>query len=173
MAEELLIPQNENLKAMKISSKKNILIWLGLLLVVIYIYWGRNIYCIGGNKCITVWKKFNNKSLVIPGRYFGMLKPSSCYIETENIGDIVVYWSDKLPEVIIIRCDGIYKIYYPGNIKILDYKKSYAYEKILYEIDSKKFNEVKPTSYLMDINIKENYAVDKFGEKISPYSFFP
>lgn len=66
----------------------------------------KKIYCLSNNKCITVWKKSNGEVLIIPGKYESDQKPTISHIKTTNDQLLALYYSDKLPNQIIVRNEG-------------------------------------------------------------------
>jgi len=57
-----------------------------ILLIALFLVWfdqSRSFYCLSNDKCITVWKRLGNECYIIPGKYYGILKPSD-YVKTTN-----------------------------------------------------------------------------------------
>ncbi|MBL7737358.1 MAG: hypothetical protein JNL51_18005 [Chitinophagaceae bacterium] len=132
----------------------------------------RSFYCLSENKCITVWKRLGDKCYVIPGKYYGVFKPTN-YIKTTNTQYLTIYFSSDVPNKMIVRNQGSstgekggYDIVnnLPENFDIVEYSEEYR--AILYKPDAIKFKDVKSNTDYLTINIKENYSTDKIGKKI-------
>jgi len=147
-----------------------------LLIVLLGLVWfgeSRKFYYIDKGQFVTVWKTYNNTCYVIPGKYYGIIKPSDNYIQTSNVQYLTIYFSDKMPRTIIVRNQGTSKGSQGGyvinnNSKndfiIMNYSEKL--ESVLYKSDAVKMNDVSADAYLIDIYIKENYATDKRGKKL-------
>lgn len=123
--------------------------------------------------CVTVWKRFDNKSYIIPDKYYGVLNPSDNYIKTTNTQYLTLYFNSNFPNMMAVRNQGSstglnadYEIInnLPEKFNIHEYSEEY--KAILYEPEAKKFKDVKVSTEYIDLNIKENYATDKTGKKI-------
>ena len=152
---------------------KKILIVLAkvlFLLVIIIIFFGehRRFYCVGGNKCVTVWKLLGGKCYVIPGKYYGLINMSDNYIITTNLSLLDCYWSEELPNTLIVRfgSSDYYKIINKNknNIKIIDYSNSM--EGIFYKKGATRMDEIKSNASLMMIYVDEDYAMDRNGKHL-------
>jgi len=150
---------------------KRILLFFTLVIVLIMIWFGesRKFFCLGDGNCVTVWKTYNNVCYIIPGKYYGIVKPSEQYIESSNTNLITIYFSKELPNAFIFQSSGEMKIYNGGNREFLFYdyaKDTSRFNKILYMPDAVKRSDIKADAGLMDIDIRENYATDKSGKKL-------
>lgn len=132
----------------------------------------RFFYCLSDDKCVTVWKQLGNKCYIVPGKYYGLFKPSKTYIRTNNTQNLTLYFTNELPHKIILRNQGNsvsqnkYQIFNNSEGKWDIMKYSDSLKNILYMANALRFNEVKSNANYIDINIEENYAVDKTGEKL-------
>ncbi len=129
------------------------------------------LYCVLDKQCVTVWKQPNGKVLIIPGYYNGDNEPSESYIETDTKQYLTFYFSKEFPQKIIVRDEGNLKSNQKGY-KIKNAKEGWEfsefsedYKKILYFPDPVKFKDVKENTYYLIINLPENYAIDKNGNK--------
>lgn len=150
---------------------KKRLIILFVFIALLSLWYGekRSFYCLDNNKCITVWKTYGNTCYIIPDKYYGLFKPSDNYIETSNTNDITIYWSEKLPKSVIVRCETNYEIKNVEKVKISihDFNdKDKEFREILYGLNPKKFSDVKSDVSFISIYIKEKYATDKNGKKL-------
>jgi len=142
------------------------------VIVAIALIWGgesRRFYCIGNSKCVTVWKGFGNVCCIIPGRYYGIIIPADDYIETTNSNLLTLYFTDKMPKVIIFQSMGLMKIKNADTTKVIfkDFNTDTAmFESLLYPPDSKKRSDMSGGAQLVDIVVHEFYAVDKDGKHL-------
>jgi hypothetical protein len=118
---------------------------------------------------ITMWKRYGGTCYLIPGKYFGVTKPSDGYIETDNLNDLTIYYSNKLPNLILLRKESHnnYYIINPKDHKFLfeDYTSNIEkYKPIIYKKNSKQFSDVNEDAFFLTINIREGYASDETGK---------
>ena len=128
----------------------------------------RHFYCLN-NRCLTVWKTFNNICYIIPGKYYGLVKPSDNFIATTNTNNLTIYFTGQLPKTFFIKGDEKIKIYNTDKTRfvLLDYEgQSQTFDSILYNKNATKFNDLKENASLIEIFVKENYATDKSGKKL-------
>jgi hypothetical protein len=126
----------------------------------------RKFYCLLDGRCVTVWKRIGGTCFIIPGKYFGVFRPSTGYIKTTNDNNATIYWKKTLPSKIIVRIDPITKyeiINGSPETTIEDFNNNkVAYlNYILYPEGPAKFRDVHPDVEYIAIAIKENYARDK------------
>jgi len=166
-------------KILKRMLKISTVIILGFLLfTIIYTLNSRGIksyYCLSNGKCVTVWKRTNGEVYIIPGKYGSNNKPTVSHIRTINKQFVTLYFSNEieLSYKIIVRDEGNLESSQKGytienDIKgeweILEFSDSY--KSILYEPNAIKFKDVKESTNYLTINIQENYATDKSGNKL-------
>lgn len=149
---------------------KRVLLSFSALVVIILIWYGesRKFYCLDNGRCITVWKTYNNVCFIVPGKYYGIIKPSSNHIETSNINLVTIFYSTELPKTLIIRPGlGVEIINRDTNEVVLyNYETDTArFNKLLFTPD-RNGSELKRDVRLMNIDIHENYALDKDGKKL-------
>src|SRR5699024_10631789 len=103
----------------------------------------------------------------------GIFKPSNSYIRTTNNQYLTIYFSDVIPNKIIVRNQGsstgkkgTYEIVNNSstNLEIVQY--SNVYKDVLYKPNAIKFKDVKESTGYIDLDLQENYATNKLGEKI-------
>jgi hypothetical protein len=148
--------------------KKLIIFSSAILLLAVWYGESRKFFCLGNGACVTVWKTYNNVCFIMPGKYYGIIKPSRNYIETSNINLVTIFYSTELPKALIIR---------PGlEVKIINGDTN-EFSLYNYEMDTTRFNkllfiptkngsELKPDIWLMNIDIRENNAFDKDGKRL-------
>ena len=149
---------------------KRILLFFALVITLIIIWLGesRRFFCLEDGYCVTVWKTYN-VCYIIPGKYYGIVKPSGQYIESSNTNLITIFFSKELPAAFIFQSSGEVKIYdgVKHEFTFYDYTKDTSrFDKILYMPNAVKRSDIKADAGLMDIDIRENYATDRSGKKL-------
>ncbi len=142
-----------------------------LFTLFILIWYGesRKFYCLGNGKCITVWKTYNNVCYIIPGKYYGIIKPSKNFIQSTNTNNLSVFFTNELPRAFIYQSeeDLIINNRNKDETIFYDYNSdSKKFNKILYPLDAKKSSDLKDKAQLIYVFIHENYALDKDGKKL-------
>lgn len=149
-----------------------------LLLIVVLLVWfdqSRTFYCLSEDKCVTVWKRLGNKCYIVPGKYYGIFKPSDNYIKTTNVNPLVgnnyftFYFTEEMPNTLIYRSKSTFEVYNGDKQKFLliDYDSDVEkYKEVLYVPDAKKVNDLKENANFISLDTKENYATDKSGKKL-------
>ena len=150
---------------------KKILLTFSVILILLLMWYGesRKFFCIDGNRCITVWKTYNNTCYIILGKYYGLFKPSENFIKTTNTNNITIFFSSELPNSIIYRSDYPSKVNSNNKDKIIFYdynSDTMKFNNLLYLPNAKNNNDIKESAGLMDIFIHDNYAIDKNGKKL-------
>jgi hypothetical protein len=85
---------------------KRLLLIFSILIIVVLIWYGesRKFFCLNNSKCVTVWKTYNNVCYIVPGKYYGLIKPSSrSYIKTTNVNNLDIIWKSS-SDSIIVKC---------------------------------------------------------------------
>lgn len=118
---------------------------------------------------ITMWKRYGGTCYLIPGKYYGITKPKDGYVETLNLGYLTIYYSDKLPKLILLRKESNYdyRVSNPINKKYLfeDYiSNKEKYKSIIYKENAEKFSDINNDASFLSINILEGYATDGMGK---------
>lgn len=78
----------------------------------------RSFYKLENDKEVTVWKRIGGKCYVIPYKYYGIIKPSGCYIETVNTSGFTLIWHQGK---IVVNTDAKMKIIGNNNCNLQDY----------------------------------------------------
>jgi hypothetical protein len=129
----------------------------------------RHFYCLDNGKCITVWKTYNNVCYIMPGKYYGIIKPSDNYIQTTNTNNLTIFFTAEMPNLLVIQSEDALEINNKNkkNYLLLDYSKATSrFDSIFYKRNAQKFNEIKDNARLIDLDIHENYAIDKDGRHL-------
>lgn len=154
-----------------------IVLLLVVLIAALLLYFdqSRRFYCAGKNRCITVWKRVGGICYIIPGKYYGLIKPSDNYIKTTNVSSrfgnnyFTFFFTDEMPNTIMFNTEGEFEIKNSdkGKIVFLDYHEDVKrLDKILYIQNAKETDDLKENADLILLDTKENYATDKNGKKL-------
>lgn len=142
-----------------------------VILIVVLSVWdeqSRSFYCLSEGKCITVWKRTGNKCYIVLNRYYGLFKPNYNYIKTTNTAFVDVIWTDD--NRLIIDTEENAEIVQPPsdkNLIIERYRDKKAINDSLYTYFDGKYNKYNQGVNFIRLYIKENYAIDKNGNKLN------
>jgi hypothetical protein len=150
---------------------KRLLLYLAIIVILSVIWYGesRKFFCLDQGKCVTVWKTFNNVCYIIPGKYYGVLKPSDNFIQSSNNNFVTIYFTSQLPNVIIYKSEQPLKVNNISKDKLIFYEYNsniQKFDSLLYIPGAKRNNDLNDNARLMDILIEENYALDKDGKQL-------
>ena len=146
--------------------KKNY--FLLLILISIAFWYGekRSFYCLKNGFCITVWKTYGNKCYIIPSKYYGILTPKEGYIKTSNLDDIDLIFINDFKNIIVAgNTSQIVNMINP-KIQIEKYELKRDYYDKLFTYFDKGYLKYKNEIIFISINIREDYATDKTGNKL-------
>lgn len=152
--------------------KKTLKIFVLLIIVLgsIFIWYDqkRSFFKATNGEYITMWKRVGGICYLIPGKYYGITKPKDGYVEMPTLAHLTVYYSDKLPNIILLRKESNYdyKAYNPVNKAYLfdDYILNIEkYRPIIYKEDATVFSDINKDASYLSINILESYATDETG----------
>jgi hypothetical protein len=149
---------------------KKILIVAILILCLGAIWFGekRKFFLIG-TEYVTLWKTYNNVSYLIPGKYFGLTKPSSGYIRTSNTNNLTLYISEKIPRTIIFKNEDSVEVNTSSNKSDIVFEKYMnnpeKFHAILFNPGGHTYKDLSTDAHVLDIIIKENYAMNEAGQK--------
>jgi hypothetical protein len=145
---------------------------LSIVFVVMLLGWlgeSRRFFCVGNGAYITVWKTYNNTCYIIPGKYYGLLKPSKNYIESSNTNSMSIFYTNLLPHAFVYKSEENLIINNSNKREFTIYNYDWdvkKFDKILYTPNARKSSDVNPGVYLVNIFIQENYALDKDGKRL-------
>jgi hypothetical protein len=150
---------------------KRLLFYLAILIAVAMIWYGesRKFFCLDNGKCVTVWKTYDDVCYIIPGRYYGIFRPSDNFIQSSNTNFLTIYFTGELPNLLVYKSEEPLKVSNTNKHKWIfyDYKSNIQkFDSILYVANAKRNNDIKSNARLMDIFIQENYALDKNGKHL-------
>src|ERR1700720_4395948 len=91
---------------------KKLLLCLSIFIILALIWYGesRKFFCLNNGKCVTVWKTYNNVCYIIPGRYYGIIRPSDNFIESSNNNFLTIYFTSELSNVFTYKSEQTLKI---------------------------------------------------------------
>jgi hypothetical protein len=150
---------------------KRVILYFSIFIISIVGWHGesRRFFCVDNDKCITVWKTYNNVCYIIPGKYYGLLKPSGNVMESSNNNNLTIYFTSQLPNAFVYKSEQELKI--SNNKKdefiFYDYNSDFKkFDTILYIFNAKKNNDLKQNAQLLDIFIRDNFALDRDGKRL-------
>ncbi|RZK43385.1 MAG: hypothetical protein EOO90_03760 [Pedobacter sp.] len=126
------------------------------------------VYCLKGDKCVTVWKRTNGEFYIIFKRYESGAVPSDNYVQISNLNrdyvDVLFVNENKIliaidekAYVVLKSSKGVIELY-------MDHKVTndslYTYADGNYRLYRKEID-------VISINLEENYATDKAGKKLN------
>jgi hypothetical protein len=148
---------------------KKILIILSVCLLLITVWFGegRSFYCLDDKHCVTVWKTYYNRCYVIPGKYYGLFKPSGSYIESTNLSSMDLIWNGT-PHEIIVNKDNNTTIVnrFPKSNNLIDYNTNKIHNDSLFISFDGKYHRYRKGVMFISIFIEEDYAVGNNGKKL-------
>ncbi|MDR2037314.1 MAG: hypothetical protein LBQ60_05265 [Bacteroidales bacterium] len=146
--------------------KKRWIILISIFILFFYINEKRSFYYTEDGKCFTVCKKIGGNCYVAPYKYYGLFKPSDNYVQTTNTACIDFFWTDSLPDNLIVRAVDYRRGFYvkivnkhPGKVILYNYyDNEEKYEKLFFKSNSYK------KDYLngIDIDIASNRLIRKY-----------
>lgn len=151
---------------MKRRWKIILIIFLVIGLGLVWFGESRKFYCLDNDRCVTVWKTYNNTCYIIPGKYYGILKPADNYIQTTNIDNVDIIWSTE--KNVLVAGGASLKIVNNDSteLKMNNYKSNKSYNDILYLDFDGNYHRYKKNVNYISLSIKENYARVQGGKKL-------
>jgi hypothetical protein len=131
----------------------------------------RDFYRLNATEQVTVWRWFRGKVYVIPGRYYGLLPPTSYYIESPEANDIRLFFSDALPNALIVETGrATLHLNNPDasrekRYQIRPYNQAY-YERLFYQSSPLHPKALKPHVRFITIHLYDIYATDNNGTRL-------
>lgn len=129
----------------------------------------RKFFCLSDGKCITVWKTYNNVCYIIPGKYYGIVRPSShSFIQTTNNNILDIIWIENSDDL-IINSDNDSNIIVKNSsqgTKFIKYNINKVYNDSSFTYIDGPYHRYKKSVNYLNIFISENYAVGKNGKKL-------
>jgi hypothetical protein len=133
----------------------------------------RDFYCLNATEQVTVWRWFKGKVYIIPGRYYGLLPPTSYYIESPEANDVTIFFADALPHTLVVRTDratlhlntpdtSTEKLF---NIRPYSQATTY-YERLFYQPHAVYANDLNPHVRYIAVHLYDIYATDNNGTRL-------
>ena len=149
---------------------KRILLFFIIIIALLIIWLGesRRFFCLSDGKCVTVWKTYNDICYIIPGKYYGIVRPASInYIKTSNLSDADIIWLPDSKVIIAnINDSAIIVNNSPTSMKIVNYNFNKDHNDTLFTYFDGKYHRYKKNNEYISVFIKENYALDKNGKSL-------
>jgi hypothetical protein len=147
---------------------KKLLVYSLLVLCVFLTVYGewRSFYCLENGKCVTVWKTFYKACYIIPGKYYGLLRPSDNYLKCATYNNLSLYFSDDIPNSIVYKSFGNIDVQNVDLEEVIfyDYESNEVkFDSIFYIPGAKNYDDVKANAQFIDIRVLENVATGKNG----------
>lgn len=152
--------------------KKIAVITLSLILIIIiWIGLERDVYRLGKNNIITIWKTYGNRCYVVSGKYIGLIPPTlRNHMVMTNRNQFTIFLTPDIPNGIIVQDLG-------RTIKFMNYDShdpffvdyysdSSRLNKILFQDSVINVNRLKKHVIFFDANIKEGYVMDMNGRTL-------
>ena len=140
---------------------------IGVILLIVWFGEDRSFYTTGNGKYVTVWKTYGNTCYVIPGKYYGLTKPSKrTHIQSTNTAMISLLWNERLDTIFMSSSKATVFNFPSSEVFILDYEaNSKAVDNIYTYLEDNK-RKVKKNAQYISLMIEENYATDQNGKKL-------
>lgn len=127
----------------------------------------RSVYCITKDKCITTWELGNGELLIVYGTYKGIKKPVDDYIKVINNRYDNIHLLISRDGKLLIDVDKNATVVKQSSNDLIDlYKNNKTLNDSLYTYFDGKYTRYKKEVDYISLNIKENYATDKNGNKL-------
>lgn len=108
-------------------------------------------------RCITVWKRFGGRCIVVPRKYIGLGKPNGEYLETTNLNSLTFIWEKYGKyDLIVFNSYG-----FEVNLNFKNTKVKYfgSNERELFIRTYYFNNKVKPEFEYLMADIAENWGI--------------
>lgn len=150
---------------------KKVLSFFLIFIILTWIYYGesRSFFCLNNGRCVTVWKTYNHVCYIIPGRYYGILKPSSInYIQSSNWSNVDIIWKGNSNDITVYSGDESTQIIHnsPGGIRIFDYKLQKKHNDGLFTSFDGTCLTYNKNLERISLYIEYEYALDKNGKDL-------
>lgn len=115
---------------------------------------------------VTMWKRWGGTCYLIPGKYYGITKPTDNYIETKNTASGDFIWNNENSKYVLFSGGKDCKIINNDStkIKIINYLDNKQKNDSLYTEKYGYYNVYKKGVIRLSIDILEGYAGNGTGE---------
>lgn len=127
----------------------------------------RSFFKATNGESITMWKRYGGTCYLIPGKYYGIMKPKDGYVETRNKNEYVVFlWENNKPNDLLYFGDIEDKIYNTDktHFRIINYLDNKQKNDSLYIEEYGHYGRYKKGVIFLSINILEGYAGNGTGK---------
>lgn len=150
---------------------KRLLLYFSIFIILLLIWYGesRKFFCLDSGECVTVWKSYNNVCYIIPGKYYGLIRPSKNYIESPNTNNVTIFFTKEMSNAIIYNSEQNLTVKNIDKHEFVFYdynSNNVKFDQLLYLPNAKLNKDVKNNVGMIQIFIHENYATDKNGRKL-------
>lgn len=127
----------------------------------------KSFYCFSNKQCITIWKRDGGEVYVILGKYDSRKVPSDNYIKMTNVMFSYISVLRKQDNKLLFSIsDNATVITQSTNSQIELYNDNKILNDSLYTYYDGQYQRYKKEVNFISINIEENYATDKNGNKL-------
>ncbi len=126
----------------------------------------RKFICIGGDNWVTIWKRYGNNCLIIPGRYYGIAAPSTSFLRTENTATISLLSLSTWSDTIVFRTKSHVEIKneLSGRYLLNFYSEETRLRALLYTEQEPR--KVKDSVKVVFVDIHDSVALNGDGERL-------
>lgn len=149
--------------------KKVLILLFFFILVIGWVYEKRTFLSLQQGRYVTIWEMFNDKCYIIPGRYYGLIKPSDNFIESSRTNNITIFFSKKKADFFIIESEQRVNIKNDGKskIRLLNYNDDpFFFGKVIYKPDATKHDDLNEDMGLIDLFLREGYGINQNGQRM-------
>lgn len=142
------------------SSVARFALFIAALIVALAMWIGqrRKFYCVSAGKCVTIWKTYNNRSYIVPGKYYGVVEPSRSHVVATNVSSIALIWPldptsiifDGGPECVIKNA--------LGGVQLVDYRLNERVNDSLYTFSDGPYTRYRPELVFLTVDIEEGFT---------------
>lgn len=127
----------------------------------------RSFYCLSNDKCVTIWKTESGDVFVIYGTYKNLETPIDDYVKVLSSNYNIIHLILSKDNKLLIDVDkSATVIKQSSNNRIELYKENKAFNDSIYTYFDGGYKRYKKEVDFISVNIKENYAIDKTGNKM-------
>lgn len=116
-----------------------ILTILSSLTVILFLVYDRAFYSdYTGEKYITVWKQLDDETIIVKGKYYGVLPPKDNYIKIYKSKNFYICWNDESYDLVFNLGSKVIDKKGFDNCRFLDHNTFFDnYQGIIYSTEGK------------------------------------
>ena len=139
------------------------------IICVLFVWYdqSRSFFRAANGEYITMWKRYGGICYLIPGKYYGVVKPRDGYIETRNKNEYIDFlWLNNKPNDLLYYGNVNDKIYNKDRLpfRISNYLDNKQNNDSLFTEKKGHYSNYKKGVTHLSINILEGYATDGTGK---------